>query len=264
MRFTVMTPTYNRAHTLSRVYESLSQQTFTDFEWLIIDDGSSDGTAGLVSRFKESASFPIRYECKTNGGRHTALNLGVKLAGGELILILDSDDRCTLNALECFDHHWRQIRTPEKFSTLVCLCKTPDGKVIGKPFQSDLMDCSTFADQLRTRGNANRSGVNRVDVMREFPFPEGERCVPDSLVWNRIARKYAARFVNEALYIYYYEPTGDTMSARAAAALASSPKSTLTYYRELLYSQAPIGLRIRAGLNWLRFRTHELVGTGRS
>jgi glycosyltransferase involved in cell wall biosynthesis len=264
MRFTVLTPTYNRAHTIGRVYGSLVQQTFTDFEWLIIDDGSSDGTHTVVSRFKESASFRIRYEWKANGGRHTALNLGVKLAAGEFIMILDSDDRCSADALQCFDYHWKQIPSPNRFSTLVCLCMTPDGKLMGKPFQSDVMDGYTLAEQLHIRGNANRSGINKTDVLREFPFPEGEHCVPDSLVWNRMAKKYAARFVNEALYIYYYEPTGDTMSAKAAAALASSPKSTLTYYRELFHSQAPIKLRTRAGLNWLRFWTYDLLGTGRS
>jgi glycosyltransferase involved in cell wall biosynthesis len=264
MRFTVLTPAYNRAHTLARVYESLTQQTFRDFEWLVIDDGSSDGTDTLVARFKESASFPIRYQWKTNGGRHTALNLGVKLAEGEFVMILDSDDRCTSNALESFDIHWKQIPNPNIFSTLVCLCMTPDGKPIGSPFRSDVLDGHTFAEQLHIRGNANRSGINRTDVLREFPFPEGERCVPDSLIWNRMAKKYAARFVNEALYIYYYEPMGDTMSAKATAALVASPKSTLAYYRELFQSQAPAKLRTRAGLNWLRFRTHQMLGTGRS
>ena len=178
MRFTVVTPTFNRAHTLNRVYESLAQQTFKDFEWLIIDDGSSDGTASLVSQFKASASFPIRYEWKTNGGRHTALNLAVKLAGGEFVMILDSDDRCADNALQRFDDRWRQIPTPERFSTLVCLCKKPDGQLIGKPFRSDPVDAYTFAEQLKVRGRANRSGINRTDVLREFPFPEGNAAFP--------------------------------------------------------------------------------------
>jgi glycosyltransferase involved in cell wall biosynthesis len=261
MRFTVITPTYNRVHTLNRVYESLVQQTFTDFEWLVIDDGSSDGTDALVSRFKESASFPIRYEWKPNGGKHTAMNLGVKLAAGEFVLFLDSDDRCTANALERFDHHWKLIPNPEKFSTLASLCKTPDGKLVGNPYEADVVDAYTLADQLRVRGAAERWGINRTDVLREFLFPEGERFVPEALVWNRIARKYAARFVNEALRIYYYEPTGDTLSAKTVGIRACSPKATLAYYRELYQSPVPPRLRIRAALNWLRFRTHKLAGT---
>jgi len=60
-RFTVFTPTYNRAHTLPRVYESLKHQTFRDFEWLIVDDGSTDNTKELVEVWQKENLFPIRY-----------------------------------------------------------------------------------------------------------------------------------------------------------------------------------------------------------
>ena len=263
MRFTVMTPTFNRAHTLTRVFDSLKQQTFHDFEWLIIDDGSSDETA-LVSRFRESASFPIRYEWKSNGGKHTAMNLGVKLAAGDFVLFFDSDDRCTADALERFDLQWKLIPNPEKFSTLACLCTTADGKLFGSPYPADVVDAHTLADQMRVRGPAERWGINRTDVLRQFPFPEGERFVPEGLVWNRIARKYSARFVNEALRIYYFDPTGNTLSARMVAIRACSPNATLAYYRELCQSPVDLRVRMRATLNWVRFRTHALMGTGRS
>ena len=83
--FTVFTPTFNRAHTLGRVYESLSSQTLRDFEWLIIDDGSTDGTDALVERFRQAASFPIRYEYQSNQGKNAAFNREVGLAQGELL-----------------------------------------------------------------------------------------------------------------------------------------------------------------------------------
>jgi glycosyltransferase involved in cell wall biosynthesis len=79
MKFTVLTATYNRAHTLPDVYQSLCAQTFRDFEWVIIDDGSADGTRELVLSWKPS--FPIRYTWKQNGGKHTAVNIGVAQAG---------------------------------------------------------------------------------------------------------------------------------------------------------------------------------------
>ena len=87
--FTVFTPTYNRAHTLHIVFESLLNQTFKTldgdpvFEWLIIDDGSTDETERLVSRFQEEADFPVRYYCQDNSGKHVAINKGVQLAQGE-------------------------------------------------------------------------------------------------------------------------------------------------------------------------------------
>jgi glycosyltransferase involved in cell wall biosynthesis len=255
MRFTVLTPTYNRAHCLSGVFSSLCGQTFRDFEWVIADDGSDDGTRELVSSWK--ADFPIRYFWKPNGGKHTAMNLGVAQAKGEFTLFFDSDDRCTPNALERFDFRWEQIPEPHRFSTLSCLCATPDGTIMGQAYPADHVDAFTLKDQLRYR-NSERWGINRTDILREFPFPEGERYVPEGLVWNRIASRYAARFFNEALRIY--EPNPNGVSSNVTALRVSSPRSTLTFYRELALSSAPAMLRLRGAINYCRFAVIEACG----
>lgn len=103
--FTVFTPTYNRWHTLHRVYYSLSSQTFKDFEWLIVDDGSTDDTKNLVQNWQKKSKFTIRYYYQPNLGKTAALNRGVKLALGKLFLILDSDDGCIPKALEKFKYY---------------------------------------------------------------------------------------------------------------------------------------------------------------
>jgi glycosyltransferase involved in cell wall biosynthesis len=248
MRFTVLTPTYNRAHTLGRVYEALCAQTFRDFEWVIVDDGSSDGTNELVASWE--SSFPIRYFWKPNGGMCTALNLGIRQAEAEFVLQLDDDDDCTPNALERFDYHWRQIPDPSRFANLSCLCKTPQGEIVGKPYPADYVDAWTFADQLRFR-SSERWGINRTDILRQFPFPEDERYVSTALVWNRISRKYAARFFNEALRVY--EPGAAGITKNSVVLRASSPKATLTFYREVAFSPAPMPQRLRAAINFCRF-----------
>jgi glycosyltransferase involved in cell wall biosynthesis len=247
-RFTVLTPTFNRAHTLGRVYESLCTQTFCDFEWVIVDDGSTDDTEKLVRGWR--SSFSIRYLWKPNGGKHSAMNAGVAAARGEFVLFFDSDDRCTPNALERFDYRWQEIPDPAGFANLSCLCAYPDGTIIGGPYPADHVDAFTLADQLRHR-TCERWGINRTDVLREFPFPEGERFVPEALVWNRIARKYAARFFNEALRIY--EPGADSLSQKMVELRASSPRATLTYYRELAHSHVPASIRLRSIANYFRF-----------
>lgn len=97
---TIFTPTYNRAHLLPNLYQSLLNQKRVDFEWLIVDDGSTDGTEELVNQWIEEAVLTIRYFRKENSGKHTAINKGVQLAKGELFLIVDSDDVLAENALK--------------------------------------------------------------------------------------------------------------------------------------------------------------------
>lgn len=88
---TVITPTYNRAYTLERLYNSLKNQTCKLFEWIIVDDGSADKTRALVENFSREKAIEIRYFYKENGGKHTALNLAMKFVRTPLTIIVDSD-----------------------------------------------------------------------------------------------------------------------------------------------------------------------------
>src|SRR5690242_10850122 len=107
--FTVFTPTYNRAHTLHRVFDSLRAQTIRDFEWLVIDDGSVDGTSEQISEWTNTVDFPIRYFKQKNSGKHIAHNLAAREARGQFFLPLDSDDACMPDALERLSYHWNSI-----------------------------------------------------------------------------------------------------------------------------------------------------------
>ena len=102
MIITVCTATFNRAHTLHRVFDSLKAQTFQDFEWLVINDGSSDETEMLIARWQSRTSFSIRYKYQQNQGKHIAINLGATLALGDFFVVADSDDAFLPNALEVF------------------------------------------------------------------------------------------------------------------------------------------------------------------
>ena len=104
-------PDIHRRDRLPRVYESLKAQTFRGFEWLIVDDGSTDGTGELVKAWQAAADFPIRYFYQPNRGKHIGFNRSVVEAQGELLLSFDSDDSCAPNALERFKSHWDSIAT---------------------------------------------------------------------------------------------------------------------------------------------------------
>ncbi|HMF19273.1 MAG TPA: glycosyltransferase family A protein [Gemmataceae bacterium] len=250
MRFTVLTATYNRAHTLEATYQSLYAQTFRDFEWVIVDDGSIDGTREMVSSWKPF--FPIRYTWKPNRGKHTAINLGVEQAAGEFIAVVDSDDRLVPHALERLHNRWQQIPNPERFSSLVGLCCADDGSVFGGRLAQDYVDVFRLKDALTQIGHGDRWGITRADVFKQFRYPElnNERFVLEGLVWNRILKKYAARFFNEPLLIAGYAPNG---LGRQGDLRFTSPKGAAVYHFELALSDVPPAARLKSAINAVRF-----------
>lgn len=211
--FTVFTPTFNRAHTLHRVYGSLKAQTFRDFEWLIVDDGSNDNTKVLVEKWQMEASFPIRYTYQENQGKHVAFNRGVQLAQGELFLTLDSDDSCVPEALERFKYHWDNIPINEriKFSAVTALCKDQFDNIVGNKFPMDITDSDYLEISYKYKVKGEKWGFHRTDILKQFPFPilENIKFIPEGIVWSAIARKYKTRFVNEMLRIYWSDETGN-------------------------------------------------------
>jgi glycosyltransferase involved in cell wall biosynthesis len=204
--FTVFTATYNRAHTLHRVYDSLKAQTYRDFEWIIIDDGSTDDTHTLVQQWQQERLFPIHYFYKENAGPMVALNRAVKEANGELFVKLDSDDSCIPEALERFNYHWNAIPADQKkdFAGVISLSKDEHGSIVGNKFPSDILDSNLIEVRYRFKVSGENWWVYRTDVLQKFPLQEisGEICVPELPTWLEIAKKYKARFINECLRTY--------------------------------------------------------------
>ena len=201
--FTVFTPTYNRAATLPRVYDSLKAQTFRDFEWLIVDDGSTDNTGELIAKWQAEANFPIRYIYQCNQGKPAAFNRGVQEAAGELFLTLDSDDSCMPQAMERLKYHWDSIPSEQRknFSAVTALCKDQYGRLSGTKFPRDVTDSDSVEMYLNGKMQGEKWGFQRTDALREFPFPDvqEQKFVPESIVWMAVSRKYKTRFVNEIL-----------------------------------------------------------------
>lgn len=216
--FTVFTATYNRATTLPRVRDSLARQTFRDFEWLIVDDGSTDGTPELVEGWIADGDLDIRYLRKPNGGKHTAWNVGITEARGSLFVSFDSDDACIPEALEVFHDEWTRIE-PERRAGLVgvcCLVMDPDGNVVGDRFPEDVMDTTSDALRFVHHVTGDKWSFMRIEVARAFPFPEheGMRYVPESIVWGRIASHYHERYVNKVLQVRH--PDGSARLTNAS------------------------------------------------
>ncbi|MBW4512540.1 MAG: glycosyltransferase family 2 protein [Scytonematopsis contorta HA4267-MV1] len=260
-KFTVFTATYNRAHTLHRVYNSLMTQTFRDFEWLIVDDGSTDNTFDIVQNWKEEAPFPIRYFFQKNSGKHIAFNRGVKEAKGELFLNLDSDDACLANALERFKYYWNTIpaNVKNQFSGATCLCQDENGEIFGDYFPSDVTDCNLLELRYKFHVQGEKWGFHRTDILQQFPFPEipNQKFCPENLVWSKIAKVYKTRFINEALRVYH---KGLDQLSKTAPLKQHAPAYVL-WYKSILNTEidylqySPINF-LRSAANYSRFSFH--------
>ena len=212
---TILTPTYNRAYLLPVLYQSLLNQTSKTFEWIIIDDGSTDTTSDLVQSWLTNQDFKIRYFHKPNGGKHTAINLGVNYADYEYVYILDSDDYLTHDAIESAQQWIMSIDQDPNFAGVSGLRADSKGNVIGTfPIRSAFVD-ATNLEREKYELIGDKAEIYRKDILLAYPFPEypNERFLPEAVVWDRIARDgYKLRWYNQVICICEYQADGLTMN----------------------------------------------------
>lgn len=242
----IVTPTYNRAHLLPACFESLLKQTDFDFEWIIVDDGSTDNTAAVVSGF-QTEQFPIVYVHKENGGKHTALNVSHDYIQGKYVLILDSDDYLTPDAVETVRKYWAQYHSAETIAMITFLRgHTKTDPLCTGPIANEPVDI------LRYKRNIIHSSdcceVIRTDVLKRFPFPvfEGERFLSEGVLWNRVALEYKCVYINEVIYICEYLEGGLTKSGRAMR--IRNPKGGMLSSEVNMHPKNYFHLRIKCGL----------------
>ena len=251
---TVFTPTYNRASLLSRLYDTLILQAYKNFEWIIVDDGSKDNTKEVVNSFVAERKIDIHFVQQENGGKHRAINTGVRLAKGELFFILDSDDVLPDNALELVTETYQPIKHDFSFAGVSGIDGTFDGRIIGSGLPVDFLDCSSVDIRYKYHIAGDMKEVFRTSVMKEFPFPniEGEKFCPEALVWNRIAQKYKLRFFNKVIYKVEYQPEG--LTSNIVKVRMKSPITSMMCYAEMLELNIPFKDKLKAAVNYWRFR----------
>ena len=256
----ILTPTYNRGKLLLPLYDSLKNLTFKDFEWLIVDDGSEDDTEqyalSWIAHNIENAEFPIRYIKKSNGGKHTAINRGVREASGELILILDSDDTLPEDSLATIAQYYEQCKGYKDCAGVCGLMAHHDGQLIGTGFPKEPMYESALQFRYAEKGNVTGDllEVYKTSVMREFPFPEieNEKFCPESLVWNRIANKYKLFCFNKVIYYRDYLDGG--LTSKIVRIRMNSPIASTMTYAEMLDYNISLKWKIRSAINYWRFK----------
>jgi glycosyltransferase involved in cell wall biosynthesis len=225
----IITPTYNRGHLLDNAYQSLVRQDNKDFEWIVIDDGSTDNTKTLCSSWIEESKIKIVYHRQDNGGVNRARNRGIELASGELTLYLDSDDYLSDDAISTIYHYWSSIKDNPKIIGFLFLSGSQNtGKIIGQSFRSDIAVNNYINVYYWEKISGDKTVVHKTDIQRQFPFPvfDGEKFAPEGIMFNRIAKEYEYVCVNKVIkYVEYMEDgitkNGYSESARIQGLLTS-------------------------------------------
>lgn len=212
-RITIFVPTYNRAHLLPTLLESLKSQDYKLFEVLIIDDGSSDSTKDLVGEWIQKELFTINYVYQENAGKHNAYNKAIKLATTELFIEIDSDDYFLPNALSEVIKSWDSY-DDDSIGALQYLCQYEDGKLIGTKFVKEISN--NFEIRKIDKVKGDKGLVFETSKLQEFSFPtdiQGEYIIM-SILYNRVASKYKTICLNKVLVVKDYLEGGITSNLK--------------------------------------------------
>lgn len=247
---TVFTLSYNRAYCLHKCYESLLRQTCSDFEWLVVDDGSTDNTAQLVQSWIDEGKIPIRYLYKENGGMHTGYNTAYDNIFTELAVSIDSDDYMTDDAVEIITSHWRENKD-ERYAGMVFLDITEDGNVIGTKMP-DQKSATVYDLYNRLGVKGDKKQVYRPELIRPFVSPvfPGEKLFPTCFKYFQVDLTHEMLLFNEPVCVVEYMPDGYTKNI---IKLYRKNLNNYIFYRKFImtYPNATLWHRYRFAIHYV-------------
>lgn len=252
---TIFTPIYNRVDTITRLYESLCHQTCKDFEWLIVDDGSTDGLEELIDKFCAEKLIRIRFYRQPNQGKHIAVNKGVSLAEGKYFYIVDSDDYLPTDAVEFINNKLSEIDNKPEYGGIIGMDETIEGKVLCRRHIDNYIDATTFDLRFKYKIECDRADIVRTELMRKYPYPNtlGEKYSAPSYVYNLIANEgYIFRIFPNIIKKIEYLPNG--ISSANIKWRMVSPVNATSLYSQLVQMNIPYKQKIKAAINYWRFR----------
>lgn len=249
-RLTIHTATYNRGYILEQAYRSLKEQTVKDFEWIITDDGSADGTERMVSKWQEEDNgFDIVYNKLPHVGIPRALNSGVSKTRSPWFMMLDSDDRILPDTVQKVLGWLEEVEDLPLYAGIGFARCYPDGRYMKD--QEPLIDPSvgyvdaTHLERAKYNLDMDMCEVHRTELFRKFPFQywETEAYAPEQLNFYEIAmRGYKLRWRAEKLYICEYLPDGQTKDNRL---VKKNPMGFAMMYNQNLLIQKGIRTNLK-------------------
>lgn len=250
IKLTILTPTYNREELLQRLYKSLREQTCREFQWLVIDDGSADSTKELMGKLIKQNEINIDYKRKENGGKHTALNYAHPYIKGKYVVIVDSDDLLTHDAVEKIIKKWEQY----DLDGTVAGITFQKGKIeTGQPFDNSIKGeyRSTFTEETNKGMHGDHCETVRSELFENFEFPEfsDERFIAEGAMWYSITKGYKVVYTDEIVYLAEYLEDGLTKRGRMLH--IKNPKGCMWHASVFLSSDFKRKIRIKNALLYI-------------
>ena len=249
----ILTPTFNRRKYIQYLYESLNEQSIMDFEWIVVDDGSTDETKEYIKGLNINSKFPIKYIFKENGGKHTAINTGLLHIDTPLTMIVDSDDCLTPNAVELIENYYRKYNSDLRIGAFSFLRCDKNGHSILSLDQEEFVD-SYIKYRIRKNRPGDMAEVFYTRILNEFPFPEykNEKFLSEDVNWIRIGLKYMFVFINQA--IYQCEYLKDGLTANDKPIKFASPKGSMLRGKMLMKRECGLLSRLKGAIIYNCYR----------
>lgn len=208
---TVFTPTYNRAYILKKLYDSLVSQTEKNFEWLIVDDGSTDNTRELIEKWINEKKIDIRYFYQENQGKPIAFNSGVRNSNCKYFFCVDSDDYLTENAIQIISEGIKEIRN-DKISGIIALRGIDYNQTIGTRMPKNIKYSSLKNLYEKYKFKGDTALVYKTEILRQYPFKlqNQEKFIGECFVYDQIDEKYEMLLMDKIIYICEYLDDGYT------------------------------------------------------
>lgn len=243
----IVTPTYNRVDTLKVLFDSLVRQTSYQFEWIVIDDGSTDETKVFFENII-CKDFTIKYVAQKNGGKHRALNSSHSYVNGSIVLILDSDDYLVEDAVETVIKEWQDYKMIYDICGMSYLKGKPDGSYLSKKNEADVYIDDDIHYRVNNNIRGDRCEVLRADLFKKYSFPEfeGEKFMSEGWLWTNLAKKFKTVYRNKIIYICDYLPDGLTKGGRKLRLL--SPLGMIENCKAYLCKEVRLAIRIKETL----------------
>ncbi|MCU7617832.1 glycosyltransferase family 2 protein [Chryseobacterium sp. PBS4-4] len=244
MTLTIFTPTYNRAYLLPKLFESLLRQGSQNFEWLIVDDGSTDNTAELISEFQKQASFKITYFYQENQGKHIAINTALDKISTPYFLTIDSDDFLKDTGLEIVEKKLSLISSEHKIIGIASPIHILNNNIsyTQKIFTNIIATTNELKFKYGFVGELTL--IFKTDLAKKYKYPifRGEKFMLESVVFDRMDSKYKFLYINDSIVNAEYRPDGLTHQGKKI--LLNSPKgAALAYEEKMNNKQFPLSHR---------------------